>query len=131
MPGHGFLSDDELRSIWRATEGAGPFDGLVQFLLLTGARRSEAAGLTWGEIDGADWCLPRDRNKTDHDLVRPLSAAAMAVIEAQPRIEGSRYVFTFNGRTEIGAFSGCGRASKRPAASPALRCTICDGRRGR
>jgi integrase len=99
------LSDDELRSIWRATEGAGPFDGLVRFLLLTGARRSEAAGLTWGEIDGADWCLPRDRNKTDHDLVRTLSAAAMAVIEAQPRIEGSRYVFTFNGRTEIGAFS--------------------------
>jgi integrase len=121
------LSDDELRSIWRATKGAGPFDGLVRFLLLTGARRSEAAGLTWSEIDGADWCLPRDRNKTDHDLVRPLSAAAMAVIEAQPRIEGSRYVFTFNGRTEIGAFSWL--RARLEAASGVTGWTLHDLRR--
>jgi integrase len=79
------LNDEELRRVWKATETPGPFPALIRFLLLTGARRSEAAELPWREIDGADWTLPAARNKTKVDLVRPLSAAALAVIAAQPR----------------------------------------------
>jgi len=85
------LNDEELRRVWKATETPGPFPALVRFLLLTGARRSEAAEIPWAEIDGADWTLAAGRNKTKVDLVRPLSAAALAVIAAQPRI--SAYAF--------------------------------------
>jgi integrase len=73
------LSDDEIRRVWSAG------NPLVQFLLLTGARRNEAAAMQWGEIDGNDWTLPAVRNKTKVDLVRPLSKAAMAILAAQPR----------------------------------------------
>ena len=85
------LNDEELRRVWKATETPGPFPALVRFLLLTGARRSEAAEIPWAEIDGADWTLAAGRNKTKVDLVRPLSAAALATIAAQPRI--SAYAF--------------------------------------
>jgi hypothetical protein len=50
---------------WRSRpEGAtGPFPAFVQFLLLTGARRSEAAEMARSELAGADWTLPAARNK--------------------------------------------------------------------
>jgi integrase len=96
------LSDDELRTIWKATEGQGAFHALFRFLLLTGARRGEASAMTWGEIDGADWTLPAARNKTKLDLVRPLSNAAQ---EAMPSQAG-RYVFsTDGGKTPVSGFS--------------------------
>jgi hypothetical protein len=79
------LNDDEIRLIWKATEADGPFSALVRFLLLTAARRGEAAGLQWREIDGDDWLLPASRNKTKVDLLRPLSKAAQAIVAAQPR----------------------------------------------
>ena len=48
------LSDEELRAIWPAAEATpGPFGAFVQFLLLTGARRSEGAGMT---LQRTRWC---------------------------------------------------------------------------
>src|SRR5262249_11039582 len=53
------LSDDELRSVWKtATETEGPFPALVRFLLLTAARRNEAARMEWSEIEDLGWILP-------------------------------------------------------------------------
>jgi integrase len=101
------LSDDEIRKIWDAS-AEGTFPLFVRFLLLTAARRGEASAMTWDEIDGADWTLPGDaeigRNKVSLDLVRPLSDAALAVIEKLRRDDGCRYVFSTNGRTPINAF---------------------------
>jgi integrase len=76
------LKDDEIRAIWNSKE-PGAFPAIVRFLLLTGARRAEAAGMTWTEIDGGNWILPASRNKTKLELTRPLSLAALAVIEGQ------------------------------------------------
>jgi integrase len=68
------LTDDELRAIWKvAADLEGPFGALLRLLLLTGARRSEAASLRWSELAGTDWILPAARNKTKVDLLRPLS----------------------------------------------------------
>jgi integrase len=92
-----------LRRLWAATETPGPFPALVRFLLLTGARRSEAAELPRAEIDGADWTLPATRNKTKVDLVRPLSAVALAVIAGQPRT--SSYVFAKDDGHPLRGFS--------------------------
>jgi integrase len=65
----------------------------VRFLLLTGCRRSEAAGLCWSEIKDGLWNLPAARNKVKKDLERPLSQAALAIINAQSPIVGSPLVF--------------------------------------
>ena len=95
------LSDDELRKVWHAAAKGGTPGAVVQVLLLTGARRSEVAEMQWGEVADDVWALPASRNKTKQELVRPLSAMALAIIEAQPRIDGCPYVFTLNGMRPI------------------------------
>ena len=102
------LGDDELQQIWQATETDDAFSALLRFLLLTGARRSEAAGLTWGEITGNAWLLPAARNKNKTDLRRPLSEAALAVVNARPRFADSDFVFTASGRRPL-HFGRCKR----------------------
>jgi integrase len=89
------LTDDELRSIWKATD-EGAYGALVRFLLLTAARLSEAADMVWNELDDATWTLPAARNKTKVELVRPLSKAALAILTALPR-NGGR-VFTIKSK---------------------------------
>jgi integrase len=97
------LSDAELRTVWKAADAINvPFAAMVRFLLLTGARRREAARITWDEIDGVDWTLPALRNKTKAELIRPLSKEALAVIKAVPRINSCPFVFSLNGRLPIG-----------------------------
>jgi integrase len=82
------LTDDELREIWLASEGS--VEGsYVRFLLLTAARRSEVAGMEWTELALGDWTLPAARNKTNQDLLRPLSQAALACL---PQRDG-KWVF--------------------------------------
>jgi len=103
------LSDDEIRLLWRAFEVAGwPFGPIGQLLVLTGARRDEVAGMTWGELDltGRVWSLPaaRTKNKRDHQI--PLSEAAVRLIEGLPRIGDARgFVFTVTGKTPVSGFS--------------------------
>jgi integrase len=102
------LTDDELRALWPAADAmAGPFGRLVQFLLLTAARRGEAAEMVRDEIEaaGADWALPAERNKVKVDFVRPLSPAARDVLGKLPKIGKRGLVFTTDGRNAIGAFS--------------------------
>jgi integrase len=96
------LTDDELRRVWAAAGAdGGPYGALVKILLLTGARRSEAAKMPWAEIEGSAWHLPAARNKVKVLLIRPLSLAARAVLDAMPRINGCPYVFTTNGSTPV------------------------------
>jgi integrase len=115
------LSDDELRRVWRtASEGGGPFPAIVKLLLLTGARRNEVSEMRHEEINGTDWTLPASRNKTKVDLVRPLSAAALAVIEAQPRIDGCPFVFAAGTRP----FASMARAKRNFDAA----CGVTDWR---
>ncbi|MFY9770236.1 MAG: integrase arm-type DNA-binding domain-containing protein [Xanthobacteraceae bacterium] len=80
------LTDDEIRRVWNTG------NAFVRFLLLCGCRRTEAAAMQHSELNGNDWVLPASRNKGGIDLVRPLSKAAMAVLQAQPR--HSDFVFS-------------------------------------
>jgi len=97
------LTDDELRLVWSVAGNQGAFGRLIRFLLLTGARRSEAAEMKWIELDGADWLLPAARNKTKLDLLRPLSAQAMTVLG--PRPDDVTWVFTIDGVRALQGFS--------------------------
>jgi integrase len=119
------LNDDELKAVWKATEGSTtPFHRLVRFILLTGARRSEAAEMAWNELIGADWVLPSSRNKTKVDLLRPLSPEALAVLPARK----GKFVFsTDDGLTPISGFSKFRTAMEK--ASETSGWTIHDLRR--
>jgi integrase len=100
------LTDDELRAVWKAANSAeGPFGRYVQFLLLTAARRGEAAAMTWAEIKDGDWTLPAARNKVGVDLVRPLSAVAQDVLSKVPRLAGTDYIFSGDGHSPLGGFT--------------------------
>ena len=66
-----------------------PHDTAARFMLLTGARREEVCGATWGEIKDGVWTIPGARRKdtrpnarrAKEDHVVPLSRQAMALIE--------------------------------------------------
>jgi hypothetical protein len=100
------LNDDELRRVWKtAGERGTPFNALVKFLLLTTARRGEAAEMKWSELENGSWCLPASRNKAKFELCRPLSKAAQAVLDGLPRVEGCDFVFSTDGEHAISGFS--------------------------
>ena len=77
---------------------------MVRFLLLTGARLQEAARITKSEVSVDGWLLPAERNKVKRELLRPLSTAALDVINGRPRID-SEYIFTADGRRPLRSFS--------------------------
>lgn len=119
------LSDDEIRAIWPHL--AGMFGAFVKVLLLTGQRRNEVARMTWGEIDeDSVWTIPAERYKTKRPHAVPLSEAALAVIDVQPKVKGCDFVFATRARSGKGrggepswsAFSGYSKTK------PALDKTI-------
>jgi integrase len=103
------LSDDEIRAVWQAAgdERIGLYGEVIRFMILTGARRSEAAGLRRSEIETVRdngtkivaWRLPASRSKNKREILRPLSkAAALAMVEDMPMIgKDSDFVFTLDG----------------------------------
>jgi integrase len=103
------LSDDDLRAVWRAAEiSRDPFGIYVQFLLLTAARRTEAARMTRQEVTNGDWVIPaaRMKNKIEHAV--PLSVDAKGVLAKVPMIgrnADTGFVFTTNGKTPISGFT--------------------------
>ncbi len=79
------LSDAEVKLLWQATYKLGaPFDAFVRLLVLTGQRRSEVAGMAWGELDraAATWTIPVDRAKNKAAHIVPLSPAVVAEIDS-------------------------------------------------
>ena len=102
-------TDEELRWLWQAADAEGwPFGPLVQMLILTGQRREEVAGMTWGEIDleTREWIIPDRRTKNKKSHLVPLSDAALSILDKLPRVEGKAgYVFTTTGKSAVSGFS--------------------------
>jgi integrase len=103
------LDDDEVRALWAAAGDLGIYGSLLKFLLVTGARRTEAAAMRWSEIKGDTWILPAARNKVNEELERPLSKLALRILDVLPRIEGNPYVFSLGTH----AFNSHSRFKKR------------------
>jgi integrase len=110
------LSDDELKRIWRASFDprlSASYGACVRFLVLSGSRKSEASKMRRGEVetirDNGDafvvWRLPASRSKNKREIIRPLSKAALAIIQGQPVIgsadAASAFVFSLNGRNAV------------------------------
>ena len=77
----------------RTAEGTGA--KALQFTTLTAARSGEVRGATWSEIDmaGKVWTVPAERMKAGKEHRVPLSDAALKLLKALPRIEGTDLVF--------------------------------------
>jgi integrase len=80
------LNDEELRAVWHAAERAGKFGKLVQLIIATGTRRSEAAGAQRDEFDTSAklWRIPAERFKSNHAHAVPLSKLALGLIDSVP-----------------------------------------------
>ena len=90
------LTDDELRSVWRAVgELGGPWSPIFKLLVLTAARRSEVAGMAWSELDPdrRSWVKPAARTKAGRVHELPLADPALDIITGLPRLDGSPWVF--------------------------------------
>ena len=102
------LSDDELRSVWLACDGLAPqYGGVIKLLVLTGARLREIGHMPWSELsdDLATWTLPAERAKNERELILPVPKLARDIIRSIPRVDGSPYVFTFDGVKPVESFS--------------------------
>jgi integrase len=101
------LTDDEIRLLWRASSKSGtPFARMLQFILLTGVRRNEAARMVRNELSGAEWVIPAARVKGKREFVLPLSDEALAILSTLPNVGGpTGPIFTTDGKKPIAAFS--------------------------
>lgn len=88
-----FLSDDEIRAVWKACDEIGTYGAMVKIGLLTAARRDKISTMRWDEINDGIWTLAVVPREKPHAGVLKLPKLALDVIEAQPRIVGNPYVF--------------------------------------
>lgn len=97
------LTDEEIRRIWIACEGEGPFGQALRSLILLGARRSEISEMSWAELssDHSVWTLPRERSKNRRAHQVPLPSQAQEILSGVPHLLGCDFVFTTDGRTSI------------------------------
>jgi integrase len=105
-----FLSDEELRDMWRALDVANMpscYPAYVRALLLTAQRRDEVARMSRDEIQGDTWIIPAERYKTGMENVVPLSDTVLHYL-GKPRKAG--FVFSSTGG-EL-PFSGFSKAKR-------------------
>ena len=117
------LSDSEIKAFWQAAgEQSWPFENVFKLLLLTAARREEAAGMRWREVDldAGQWTIAKERCKNGRAHTVDLHPEAVRLLDplgeaAAPRLmtknEGEEdFVFSTTGRTPV---SGFGRVKAR------------------
>lgn len=103
------LTEAEIRILWRALLFNEPEVSITAstrrallFQLLTACRTEEVVGLTWGEIDGDWWTLPKERakNKVEHRI--PLSTNAQRILGKARENGGREYPFPSPRKTSEG-----------------------------
>jgi integrase len=88
------LSDDELRALWKATEGEGGFGAFIRLLLMSAQRRDKVASIRWADIaDDGTWTIPAEAREKGNAGELRLPEAAVALVRAQPRLGDNPYVF--------------------------------------
>ncbi len=109
------LTNAELKALWTVLEGEGvPWGPSVKLLILTGQRRDEVFSADRAEFDlkAKLWTISGARAKNGKAHLVPLSAAAVALVEGVPEIEGSAKLFPSRSNLENGA-SGFSKALER------------------
>lgn len=72
-----------------------------KLLALTWVRTTELRMMTWAEIEGDLWRIPRERMKRDSEHLVPLTTQALALLQTmRARSRGSEYVFPSDHRLD-------------------------------
>jgi integrase len=106
------LEDAELALLLRAARRLGyPAGAFLQFLVLTGLRRSEAAGLRWDEVDLGNNTIPigPERMKGRKAHLVPMAPAVLTLLQHCPR--QGRFVFSVSGTHAISDFDAYKRGA--------------------
>jgi integrase len=90
-----FLAPDELRAIWPHLEGR--HGQVVKWLLWTGCRLNEAAGMGWQEVHNSKWTIPAERAKNKRQRDVPLPSQAVTFLQALGPGEPGALVFPSTG----------------------------------
>ena len=145
---HPALALDDAPRWFAALQGREGFGArALEFAALTASRSQEVRGALWDEIDldKALWVIPGARMKMDKEHRVPLSARAVEMLKALPKLEGNPLVFpaarggqlsdmtlsaTMKRMHESDISQGSAgyldRVSKRPAVPHGLRSTFRD-----
>ena len=93
---HGALPVGEIGAFMKTLRNqAGVSAQALEFTILTAARSGEVRGARWAEIDldAATWTVPAERMKAGKEHRVPLSAGALAVLNALPHDDRNALVF--------------------------------------
>jgi integrase len=117
------LSDDEIRLLWPILDTRGAFGAMLKLALLTGQRREKLLTMRWEDVsvDGL-WTIPAEAREKGNAKSLQLPEAALEIIRAQPRIEGTPYVFA--GRLKGQHINGFSRAKRDLDSEIAKRGTM-------
>jgi integrase len=92
------LSDVEMRTIWKSAEKSGQFGAIIRLLLLTAQRFAKVAKIRWTDVDdNGVWTIHTEPREKQNAGKLKLPHAALAIINAQPRLLSSPYVFISRG----------------------------------
>jgi integrase len=102
------LSLDEIKWLMNAAGQLGVYGSIVHALMYTGQRRSEVGNMQWPEIDFTRrlWLIPKERAKNGRANEVPLSPQMIQLLQSQTRHPGCSLVFTNDGQSPVGDFSG-------------------------
>jgi len=84
------LSDSELAAVWNAC-GDDAYGRIARLLILSGCRREEVGGISWGEMEDGVWTIPGSRTKNKRVL--PLPGIAWRIIDGVPHRPGNDHLF--------------------------------------
>jgi integrase len=91
------LTDAEIAALWRSAERMGyPFGSIIQLLMLTGVRKSEASDAQWPEFDLKHdiWTVPAERFKSKSTHLVPLTSDAIKLLKALPCFNKGEHLFS-------------------------------------
>jgi integrase len=92
------LDDVEIRALWNACNELGTFGAVVKTLLLTGQRTAKVCTMQWDHIVDGEWRIASEAREKNHAGTLKLPPAMIAIIAAQPHIDGNPHVFAGSAR---------------------------------
>jgi integrase len=100
------LDDNEIRALWKACEDEGTFGAFLKTALLTAQRRGKIESMQWADIKDGVWTIPAEKREKANAGILPLSPIVLEILEAQPRLAGSPFVFASGkGKGRFNSFS--------------------------
>lgn len=107
-----YLTDNELRAIWRTSEAlSAPYRAWLRLSILLGQREQETASMTRSQIIDVGWRLTTKDAKNKREHLVPLSRQAQAIVDQLLNTEGE--FLLKSGRVGDSPINGFSKAKER------------------